>query len=276
MTARATTLRTTALPTTLLLTWTLLCAALIAPGAVQGEEIRVLTHNSKTFLSRDNGELRGIPQSGRRAFLYELVRAMLLHMGQPNNIEHVPFARGLYLAKHHNNVAFFHIAQTRERLQQLQWVGPIIANRVFLYSHWENAKPPGTVADIPKDSPFCLVRHTTHKAHTDSHGMRSVTMANSYQSCIHMLIAKRVLYTPIAEKDFEGIASQLSPAARAKIIKTPAVLLESQGYIALSKNIHGDIVSQWQNALDHLLASGDYQRLYRTYINPDFLDSPAL
>jgi len=86
----------------------------------------------------------------------------------------------------------------------------------------------------------------------------------SYVGCFEMLKLGRVSITPKASSTALRVAGQAGISPN-QLQQTPVILLESEGYIAFSKNIPDEIIQKWQNAFELLKKSGKYQNLYEQY-----------
>ncbi|WP_108650856.1 type 2 periplasmic-binding domain-containing protein [Dongshaea marina] len=73
-----------------------------------------------------------------------------------------------------------------------------------------------------------------------------------------------VSYTPLGTRYyFEKL-----DIPQGRVIQTDIRLLQFPLYIACSKQIPDRVINRWQQALDAVKSSGEYQKIYQKYLNP--------
>ena len=215
----------------------------------------------------DKGELRGTEHGGRRAFYIELVREMMELMGHTKNIEEMPFKRALLLVQSNPGYALFNINRTEERENTLKWVGPLQSTVTYFY---ENSKAPTGIKsmnDAKRVASICVLRGNVHQRYLESHSFSNTYPANSYESCVRMLLLGRVSLTPLS--NLSTLTRQPPEPDSPGLQKTPVKLMESEGYLAFSKETPDEEVKEWQAVLDKLKASGRYDELMELYLDDE-------
>lgn len=235
--------------------------------AREARPIKFLTHSlGEQVYMDDSGKLRGRPQGGRRAFYIELVREMMRIMAHPEEIEEVPLKRGLLLVQSGPGYALFNLNRTAERETTVKWVGPLQSSVTHFY---ENANAPTGIAsleDAKGVESVCVLRGNTHHRFLESQGFKNIFPANSYVSCIDMLVMGRVSVTPLS--NLSTLARQQDPADRT-LRKTPVKVMESEGYLVFSAETPDAVVKEWQAALDKVKGSGRYDELVELYLGAE-------
>lgn len=253
----------------------LVCAiSLLLAGAVPSfcsagiEQAIFLTHSLEEQGYVDEaGELRGKEHGGRRAFNVELVREMMQSVGHAKAMEEMPFKRALLLLKSNPGYALFNVNRTATREQEMKWVGPLQSSVSYLY---ENAALPTGVKNLQearKVESICVLRGNVHHRYLERSGFDNIYLANSYASCVNMLALGRVKMTPLSNLSQIVIDPQV--AGVTALQKTAVKLMESEGYLAFSKETPDEVVERWQAALDRLKASGRYQELLDIYLDAE-------
>jgi polar amino acid transport system substrate-binding protein len=246
----------------------LMVATLLISGNSYASEIQFLTHSvqGETFID-ESGRLRGIKHAGKRAFYVEIVREMMILMNHPNNIEDVPFKRGLMMIEEQGNRALFNVSRIPERENKVKWVGPLYREIDYFYE-MKNA-PTGitTLEDAKKVEKICVMNGGVHESILNKNNFDNLFKNHSYTGCFKMLKYGRVNLTPSSS---ETVSEKLEQAKISKdqIQQTPVVLIESSGYVAFSKTISDEIIQQWQNAFEQIKTSGKYQQLFNAYYLP--------
>ena len=245
----------------------LLILLLLLPGRGLSGDIRFLTHSTRGKVRIDaSGTMRGIPHSGRRAFHVELVREVMGLTGHsPATLSEVPLPRGLRMVRTEPLTAFFNIARTADRESVVKWVGPLQRTAISFYE--ATAFPTGirSLGDAGRVEAVCVLNGGNHEAWLQRRGFTNLTSNTSYENCLRMLSKGRVSLVFMPEESFpEALAcAKLPPGA---VRKTPVSPYAVEGYLAMSRDIPDAVVRRWQEALDHLKASGRYEELARRYL----------
>lgn len=245
------------------------CLWMIAfPSRAQAEQIRFLTHSvgDQTYVD-DRGELRGRERQGRRAFNVELVREMMDAVGHPRTIEVMPLNRAILLVESEPAVALFNLNRTLEREDRMKWVGPLQSSVTYLF---ENVKSPTGITsleDAKKVASICVLRGNVHNKYLEKQGFDNLYPANSYASCVQMLVQGRVSLTPLS--NLSSLIQEDRGNELSTLKMTGVVMMKSEGYLAFSKTTADEVIRQWQHALDQIKASGRYDELIDLYLQAE-------
>ena len=245
----------------------LLVAAATFNSTSVAAEIKFLTHSvgEQTFVDAE-GELRGKEHGGRRAFNVELVREMMQVVGHPKNIEVIPFNRGFSIVQTDPGYAIFNVNRTSDRENTVKWVGPLQSTVTYFY---ENRNFPVGIKNLEEAKEvesICVLRGNVHHHALERQGFTNIYPANSYASCVRMLVLGRVSLTPLS--NLSSLIGAETPEARA-IQKTLVKVMESEGYLVFSKETPDEVIAEWQVALDGIKASGRYDELVKLYLGDD-------
>lgn len=245
--------------------WIILCISVLFNISLQASNIQFMTHNIKNYTFTDtNGELRGKKNSGKRAFTVELVREMMDETGCTKEFIEVPFKRGYKILTTKDNFALFNISRTKEREDQVKWVGPILEDKSFFYKLKHTPISIRTIEDAKKADSICVLRGAMHYKALLKQGFTNLVQNNSYVGCFEMLKKQRVSLTVSADNSLHGklISADIG---KDEIVQLPPLVTKSDGYIAFSKNVKDDMVMQWQNALEKIKKSGKYKEIFKEY-----------
>jgi len=232
-------------------------------------EIKFLTHSTQGQAYVDaGGELRGEKYAGKRAFNLELVREMMIIMNHSKDLREVPFKRGLKMVKTYPDMALFNVSRTVERENAVKWVGPLQKEVDFFYEMKSTPTGIKVLEDAKKVKGICVLNGGIHETILRKNNFTNIHTNNSYVGCFLMLKAGRVNLTPSASS---MVSKKLESAGilPKQIQQTPVILLESEGYIAFSKNISDETIQKWQTAFLQIQKSGKYQQLYKLYFLPE-------
>ena len=228
-------------------------------------DIQFLTHSAseQTYFD-ENGELRGDEYAGKRAFHVELVRAMMERMNHPDSIINVPLKRAIHTVQNENNIAVFNLSRTPARENTVKWVGPLQTETGYLFEMKNRPTGITTLEDAKNVNRICVVRGGVHEKDLLKQNFTNLIQHRFYEDCFRMLQAGRVQLTPAAS---QAVAEKLTKAGISidQIQQTPVMVTQSVGYLVFSKNVPDDVIQQWQDALDAIKASGQFQQLYQQF-----------
>lgn len=236
--------------------------------SAETEPFTFLTHSlgDQAYLD-DAGELRGKEHGGRRAFNLELVREMMQDLGHPKRIEELPFKRALLRLETNPGYALFNVNRTEKREKKMKWVGPLQSTVSYLYENADRPTGIKTVDDAKAVESICVLRGNAHHRYLERLGFENIYPANSYASCINMLAMGRVSITPLS--NLSQLVLDPQRAVTTTLQKTTVKLMESEGYLAFSKETPDETIRAWQRALDKLKASGRYEQLKDLYLGAE-------
>jgi polar amino acid transport system substrate-binding protein len=189
---------------------------------------------------------------------------MMIQLNHSKDIKEIPFKRGLIQVQNNSNIAFFNVSRTSERENSVKWVGPLQQETDYFYELKTNPTGIKTLEDAKKVKNICVMLGSIHETILRKNNFTNIHTNHNYIGCFKMLKLGRVDLTPTSGRTGLRTIERagLSPD---KVQQTPVVLLDSEGYLAFSKNIPDKIIKNWQDALDHIKSSGKYQQLYDQY-----------
>lgn len=242
---------------------------LLMPIQLQADErIQFFTHNvDGSSFTDDQGRLRGIPHTGRRAFNIELIRSMMAILGYPEDIRVMPFKRALALVKENKNAyGLFNIGRRASRDPYMKWVGPLQTDEIYFYENAEHLTGIRTLEDARTVQGICLLNGSSHHRMLTRMGFTNLHFHINYAGCFRMLEKGRTHLAVLSSFSLSGVlkSGAISPE---QIRNTGVLLHKSEGQLAFSNRVSDQVVSQWQRALDKLKASGQYQQLMDEYLN---------
>lgn len=246
----------------------LILSFLICPFLSNAQEIQFLTHSTGNQAFIDNqGQLRGKPHSGKRAFNIELVRALM--QGTPyehNSIIEYPLLRITQDMLPKGGAAAFNIARSPSRVHLLKWVGPLQTDRLYFYRLKSDAQVPKSLKEIQKNSITCIKNGGFLQKHLNSIGFTDLVTVNEYSHCFKMLLTKRVDFAVISQLSLNSVL-ELSNIAE-NLIEEALLYKEINGFIAFSLNTSNHLITLWQNKLDRFHRDGTYQELKEQFFLP--------
>lgn len=238
------------------------CALLLAANA-RADSWQLLTHSTDGQVSKQQGQLHGMPHAGKRAFFVELLLRLQQELQLQASMRDVPLARGWQTLSTTPRVALFNLSRTLVREPHARWVGPIWQEADYFYER--SAYPTGVLRlEDARLLPVCVLNGNVHDQRLSELGFSQLTRSNQYEGCLQMLVAGRVALIVSSSRDIAQKlrAANINPR---EISQLPVVVNADDGYIALSPDTPDAEVRRWQAGLDKLRHNGDYQRLYQQF-----------
>lgn len=244
----------------------LLTSILIVPS-VHSSDIKFITHGTdgKTFVD-DNGDMRGSPHAGKRAFSVELVREMMVEMGAVSKFTNNPFSRAFKTLKENPNVAVFTMARRPDREEFVKWVGPLLKDTIYLYETKSSPNGLSSLNEAKDNKKICVLRGGNHEKYLNKNGFKKITLSKSYEQCFKMMVKGRVDFSVIASKGLNEtmVVAKLDP----ELVAPALTLYDVENYLGFSTNISDDEIAKWQKVFDGIVASGRYKELETEYLLP--------
>ena len=231
---------------------------------VHAGSFTVYTHSLEQAVTKENGVLQPKEYGGVRAFYLALVKQLLRDMQHSEHIREVPLARGLQQLALRERVMLFNVYRTPQREPLYRWVGPLLRDRSMLYQRTAHALPLGSLMQA-RALPVCALRGGAHAQKLEELSFRNITLHNSYAGCLRMLAGGRVALAALSENDYPAKLREAGLSADV-LRASGVVLMESEGYIAVSLATPPAEVVQWNQALQLLRQSAHYQTLQRQYL----------
>ncbi|WP_421870124.1 substrate-binding periplasmic protein [Motiliproteus sp.] len=225
----------------------------------------VYTHSAEQATEIDSdGEMRGLPHAGRRAFLVELVRQLMLGIGQAPKIQPIPLERGIRTLRNQQRSALFNLSRTPQREPHFKWVGPLLSNTVAFYQNVTSPTGIRRLEDARHVDAICIYRGNAHAQYLRANGFDNLIAADSYESCWEMLKLKRVSLTTLGD-DLEPQMRLQTQTGADSIANTKVPLYATDGYLAFSTDTSDSLIALWQTKLDQIKATGRYDQLLVRY-----------
>jgi polar amino acid transport system substrate-binding protein len=237
----------------------------LLPLPVSADDLQFITHSSLQQTYKKDGELRGKPHAGRRAFYVEVVREMMTILNVPQIIDDYPLARGIQDVQTKDNIAFFNLTRTPEREDTVKWVVQLLETSSFFYETKDAPTHIQSLEDAKKVKSIGVLRGGIHESLLKSLGFTNLYPMESYNQILTMLSKGRINLTASAGY-FSAIQS--ADLDLSKIQITTVKVNNSVGYLCFSKNVSDVIVRQWQDAFEQIKRAGRLEKLTNEYLLP--------
>lgn len=221
-------------------------------------ELSYLTEEYYPFNYTENGTLKGIS--------IDLLHLTWKELGMaPQPIKSMPWARAYDRAINVSTTVLFSMARTHKREHLFRWAGPIMTARFVLIAKKDRSLP----ADF-MTSPGCYRVGTLRDDVSDSlleqyqPRIKTEPVADMTHN-IRKLVDDRIDMVAYEELSWRQIAKKhgLSP----EDFETVFVLQETPVYFAFNRDIPPPVVQQFQEALERVKGTPQYQEILNTYLH---------
>ena len=213
-------------------------------------QLSFLTEENAPLNYQVNGRAKGVSI----AIVAEILKELESNI-TPEYFEIQPWARAYHALLNHNNTVLFSIAQTPERKDKFQWVGPIYRTNVVLFANKNNRPIGNSIQDFSQNK-ICAVREDVgaqliaSMGHPEEHSH----LVHSPVQCAKMLHLGRVDMWVYGSDTGRWYLSKTG--AQPEQFEEVSQLHESFRYIAFSDDVSQEIVYAFQKTLDYLHING--------------------
>ena len=207
-----------------------------------------------------NGKLSG--------FAVEIVQEIQRRVGNTDNIQMVPWARGLEKLKHEPNSMLFSMARTADRDAQYQWIGPISETTYGLYIKADSTLRINSLDEAKRAGLIGVYRGDVRDQMLTQLGFSNLDRANSTVFSFRKLMLGRVAMYADAPLAVKSLVE--SEGYKMNDVKLAYAFFRTQLYIAASKGTDPSVVAKWNKALDQMKKESVFLNIYRkNYPNVD-------
>jgi polar amino acid transport system substrate-binding protein len=204
----------------------------------------------------------------------EIVSEIQKRVGNTDQIQLVPFTRGLKYLDAEPNTLLFSMARTKERNDRYQWIGPVSEAVYGFYAKADSNIVINSLDDARKVASIGVYRNDIRDQFLTRQGFTNLDRADNSFLNLRKLMAGRD--DVIASSAF-GIKAEAKHAGyNMKDIKFLYAFLRSQIYIAASKNTDPNVVANWNSALDSMKKDGTLKSIFKKYAPDQELPGPEI
>lgn len=224
---------------------------------INAKEYTIMTEEFPPFGYVKDGQLTGLS--------VEIVNAILKKLTYNQKILIRPWARAYRKTLSGPNQILFSMARNKERELLFKWVGPLVSDKVYFYKKRASSIQIKTMLDAKRVNRILLTREFPEYNYLHSLGFTNLNETVTPIQNFKMLMKDRGELVPMGEL---AVPETLKKAGiNARLIKrTNVKLYEVQLYIAFSKDISDREIKKWQEALDFIKSSGEYEKILRKYL----------
>ncbi|WP_428619519.1 substrate-binding periplasmic protein [Shewanella sp.] len=196
-----------------------------------------------------------------------LVQRLAEKLGEPANIEVLPWARAYAIADSEPNILLFATSQNQQRNRLFDFVGPIATTRISIYAKTADELSPGSVAELDALGSIGVYRGSLGESMLSEQGVNHLTVASFPQQSARQLKHDRIRFWCQADLAVTRLLAEVNMGIEE--VYPVFELAQIDLYLAFSKGTSPEVVNRWLDALSSLQASGELARLYQEWF-PSF------
>ncbi|MCF8779016.1 transporter substrate-binding domain-containing protein [Vibrio sp. IRLE0018] len=220
-------------------------------------KITIMTEDFAPFGFYDaDGKLTGIG--------VEIVQQLAKKLDLESEIQVLPWSRAIKQLELMPNRALFCVARTPARNDKFEWVGPILSDGVYLY---HNDSFDSSQEDITSakqwESIAVTANYPEHQTLIDL-GFTNLWVTTQPTENARLLLHNRVTAMVAGEFAMPSLL-EAQGGETSSVVRSNISLFDIDLYIAFSKGTNPKVLAQWQQALEELQASQEYQEIRKRY-----------
>jgi len=208
----------------------------------------------------------------------EIVRELLEMTGTQAEIEIMPLSEGLELAQAGPDTAIYSINRTTQREELYKWVGPIGAYEQAFYAKKGAQINIETLEDAKKVDKIGVYKSDAGNEFLKSQGFTNLDESLTDVEALQKLADGKVT---LWLGNTRGLAATAQEAGvnPDDLELIPGVVINADLYIAFSKDVSDNVISEWQKQLDSLKKEQDIDgktfmdRVEAEYDDPEYVQS---
>ena len=236
------------------------------PIPVRGE-MQILCEDGPPFqIVEPDGPLTGMT--------VEVVRELQERVGNQDEIQVVPWARGYEEVLNTPNTMLFSMARTQERDALFYWVGPVAETTFGFYARADADLTITSLEDAKQVQAIGVYQNDVRDVFLTEAGFTNLDRSHAPVQNFRKLMEGRVEL--LAESD-NAIADNAAANGYApEDVKLLYVFMRSQLYIAISRQTDPAVARLWQEAFTGMQADGSLAAIYARYFPARPLPGPPV
>lgn len=217
-----------------------------------------MTEHWPPYNYQEKGEIKG--------FSVEIIKQIMKTLKITSDIKILPGARGEMLTRIKKNHILFTLFRTTERENLYKWVGPISTEQIYFYKKRDNPVSIQNLDDIRMQNLLIATLHEgmvyrTLKAANLNHFIKAYTVKDALKS----VYANKADLIALTGCGIKSLLVELN-LPKDTMVQLPIQLFKNDLYIVFSTKTDDTVVQKWQNTLDHIKSTPQYQQLQNLYL----------
>ncbi|MES2950860.1 MAG: transporter substrate-binding domain-containing protein [Pseudomonadota bacterium] len=234
----------------------------------------MLSAQTLSIFCEDNKPIQYLGADGKPAgFAVDVVREIQRRTDSADEIQLVPWARGLNRLNANPNTLLFSMARTAERDNLYQWIGPIFDNSYAFYIRADSTLSISNLEDAKKLSSIGVYRGDVRDQVLTNLGFANLDRANSNLSNVKKLMAGRIAMFAGSPTNMQALAEEAG--YKLSDFRLVFVFMHKQLYIAASLGTDPSLVAKWSAALEQMKRDKTFEKMFKQYFPGMDLPSPV-
>lgn len=241
---------------------------IIANGDVVRADLRATAPKAPapmTVVTEDWPPLNYSEQGEVKGFATEVIRLVMKELKVDDSIVILPSNRGLNVLNKGPRVLFYSFLKTPERKNLYKWIGPFGNEAIYFFKRKNHPLKINNLEDAKKVHSVCCRDAGMVFNFLKNAGFKNLDVGVDATSIYVKTILGRcelAIGEPAGGVDYWLKKSDFSPDL---LERTSVKISDSPLYFAVSRDVPDDEIMHWQRALDKVLATKEYAKLYRDY-----------
>lgn len=207
----------------------------------------------------------------------EIVQAIMEYTGTKAEIETMPWSEGLALAETGPGIVLYSTNKTPQREDLFKWVGPIGSYEQAFFAKKGSGIEIKSLEDAMKVNSIGVYKDDAGAQFLESHGFENLDISMTDAQALQKLM-KGDVDLWLGTKDGLALMAEEASVNIDDLELMPTVVIKANLYIAFSKDIPDDIITEWQTALDELKTVRDiddktvYEKILAKYSDPQYIE----
>ena len=203
-------------------------------------------------------------------FVTDMVREIAARQGIPDNIRLTSWKNGYNMALLHPKVVLFSAERTPEREKLFQWVGPVGKNSAILYAKKGSGIRIGSLEEAKAVGCIATTTNWFTEQHLQREGFGNLRSSPDARDNVRQLMKGEVQLSIFTDITIPEIAKDAGYGMHD--LEPVFTVLQTDFYIAISRDTPAGVVREWQSTLDSLKQDGSFEKIYRRYLPDADLD----
>lgn len=225
--------------------------------AAETTPLTVVTEEWPPLNYSEEGQIKG--------FATEVFRLVMKELKVDHPIVILPSNRGVNVLNKGPRVLFYSFLKTPDRKDLYKWIGPFGSESIYFYKRKGSPLKINNLDDAKKVHSVCSRDAGMVFNFLKNAGFKNLDVGVDPTSIYVKAIHGRcdlAIGEPAAGVDYWLKKADLSPEL---LERTSVKISDSPLYFAASKDIPDDEILRWQRALDKVITTKEYAKIYRAY-----------
>jgi len=203
-------------------------------------------------------------------FVTDMVREIAARQKIPDNIRLTSWKNAYNMALLHPKVVLFSAERTPERENLFQWVGPVGKNSAMLYAKKGSGIRINSLEQAKAIGAIATTTNWFTEQHLKREGFNNLRSSPDPRENVRQLMKGEVQLSIFTDITIPEIVRDAGYGMQD--LEPVFTVLQTDFYIAVSRDTPAAVVQAWQSTLDRMKRDGSFESIYRRYLPDADLD----